>query len=84
MEEVLLEENPLKVRKRTIQPKSSFSNEQQQAVFPTTAAMDDKRLLEENFISFDYTKPEENEKRYNKASLNNKSNISNRRKASQY
>jgi serine/threonine kinase 32 len=80
LEEVLLEENPLKVRKRTIQPKTSFSNEQQ-AVFPTTAAMDDKRLLEENFISFDYTKPEENEKRYNKASLNNKSNAT-RRKAS--
>lgn len=25
--------------------------------------MDDKQLLEENFLSFDYTKPEENEKR---------------------
>lgn len=60
LEEVLLEENPLKVKKRTIQPKRSFSND---GILSSSAAMDDKQLLEENFLSFDYTKPEENEKR---------------------
>lgn len=29
--------------------------------------MDDKQLLEEKFLSYDYTKPEEYEKRYNKS-----------------
>jgi serine/threonine kinase 32 len=53
-----LEENPLKVKKRAIQPKKSSSNDE----LATTIAMDEKQLLEERFISYDYTKPEENEK----------------------
>lgn len=39
--------------------------------------MDDKQLLEENFISFDYTKPEENEKRKEQLSLKHNKFLSN-------
>jgi hypothetical protein len=46
------------VKKRAIQPKKSSSNDE----LATTIAMDEKQLLEERFISYDYTKPEENEK----------------------
>ncbi|KAI7896877.1 kinase-like domain-containing protein [Mucor mucedo] len=58
LEEVLLEENPLKVRKRA-QP-----NKKSTELFPATCNMLDRQFLDDHFISYDYTKPEENEKRF--------------------
>jgi serine/threonine kinase 32 len=60
LEEVLLEENPLKVKKRALQPKASTSNDDL-CLFPI--AMSDNQILEQKFLAYDYTKPEENEKR---------------------
>lgn len=58
LEEVLLEDNPLKVKKRTLQPKKSSSNDE----LATTIEMDERQHLEERFLTYDYTKPEETEK----------------------
>ncbi|KAL0138978.1 kinase-like domain-containing protein [Mucor lusitanicus] len=60
LEEVLLEDNPLKVKKRALQPKASTSNDD---LSHNTLDMSDNQLLEQKFIAYDYTKPEENEKR---------------------
>ncbi|KAK4516022.1 uncharacterized protein ATC70_010983 [Mucor velutinosus] len=60
LEEVLLEDNPLKVKKRALQPKASTSNDD---LSHNTLDMSDNQLLEQKFTAYDYTKPEENEKR---------------------
>lgn len=57
---MLLEDNPLKVKKRALQPKASTSNDD---LSHNTLDMSDNQLLEQKFIAYDYTKPEENEKR---------------------
>ncbi|KAI9487578.1 MAG: kinase-like domain-containing protein [Benjaminiella poitrasii] len=59
LEEVLLEENPLKVKKRTFQAKKSTSNDDMTG----GVVMDEKQLLEDKFLNYDYTKPEEYGKR---------------------
>ncbi|KAI8078603.1 kinase-like domain-containing protein [Thamnidium elegans] len=64
LEEVLLEDNPLKVKKRSPPREPSTDG-----MYPTTAIMKDKLLLERNFITYDYTKPEENQKRCSLPSL---------------
>ncbi|KAI8087009.1 kinase-like domain-containing protein [Gilbertella persicaria] len=57
LEEVFLEENPLKVRQRQTKKKASSDD------MTTLVSMDERQLLEQNFLSYDYTKSEENEKR---------------------
>ncbi|KAI7899578.1 kinase-like domain-containing protein [Cokeromyces recurvatus] len=49
LEEVLLEGNPLKVKKRAFQAKRNISD---------GAIIGEKQVLEEKFLSYDYTKPE--------------------------
>ncbi|ORX61509.1 kinase-like protein [Hesseltinella vesiculosa] len=69
LEEILLEDNPLKVRKRA-QPKrsansnlnASFKSHASDVVFNENASPE-RQLMEERFLTFDYTKPEENERR---------------------
>lgn len=56
----MLEDNPLKVKKRALQPKASTSNDD---LSYNTLDMSDNQLLEQKFIAYDYTKPDENEKR---------------------
>lgn len=56
----MLEENPLKVKKRAFQPKASTSNDD---LCMLPIAMSDNQVLEQKFLAYDYTKPEENEKR---------------------
>ncbi|CEP18525.1 hypothetical protein [Parasitella parasitica] len=53
LEEILLEENPLRVKKR--KPKTNASNEEL-AIPP--AAMSAEQLLEQYFVAYDYTKPQ--------------------------
>ncbi|OBZ91519.1 Serine/threonine-protein kinase 32A, partial [Choanephora cucurbitarum] len=53
LEEVFLEDNPLKVRRRTV--KKSVSCEDMSALISTN----EKHLLEQAFLNYDFTKPEE-------------------------
>ncbi|KAI8881365.1 kinase-like protein [Backusella circina FSU 941] len=66
LEEILLEDNPLKVRKRNpkrsgtsyaTSTKSHSSDSNQPGQSP------ERQMMEEKFITFDYTKPDENVKR---------------------
>ncbi|KAI8637157.1 kinase-like domain-containing protein [Parasitella parasitica] len=54
LEEILLEENPLRVKKR--KPKTNASNEDL-AIPP--AAMSAEQLLEQYFVAYNYTKPQQ-------------------------
>ncbi|KAI8099861.1 kinase-like domain-containing protein [Halteromyces radiatus] len=68
LEEILLEDNPLKVRKRN-QPKrsatsnanTSFRSHGSEVILPETSP--ERQMMEDKFVTFDYTKPEENERR---------------------
>lgn len=68
LEEILLEDNPLKVRKRA-QPKrsavsnanTSFKSHGSEVILSETSP--ERQLMEDKFLTFDYTKPEENERR---------------------
>ncbi|KAG0749548.1 hypothetical protein G6F57_000769 [Rhizopus arrhizus] len=57
LEEVLLEDNPLKVKKRIGKfPKKSISNHEL-AIMAMEDGFPEKMLLEEKFLTYDYTKP---------------------------
>ncbi|KAI8968970.1 kinase-like domain-containing protein [Mycotypha africana] len=58
LEEVLLEENPLKVRKKTSAGNKRDSMNADQYTFEI---MEEKKILEEKFLPYDYTKPIEND-----------------------
>ncbi|RCI00630.1 hypothetical protein CU097_015361 [Rhizopus azygosporus] len=58
LEEVLLEENPLKVKKRTALPKKSMSNDELAMIAAEDSYYAEKIRLEQSFKTFDYTKPD--------------------------
>ncbi|KAG0168545.1 hypothetical protein DFQ28_004787 [Apophysomyces sp. BC1034] len=66
LEEILLEDHPLKVRKRNpkrsqaSQAKTSQSNASEHYLSETSP---ERQMMEDKFLAFDYTKPDENEKR---------------------
>ncbi|KAI8340821.1 kinase-like domain-containing protein [Chlamydoabsidia padenii] len=68
LEEILLEDNPLKVRKRAQAKPSATSNANtsskshgSEVVLSETSP--ERQLMQDKFLTFDYTKPEENEGR---------------------
>ncbi|KAI8067991.1 kinase-like domain-containing protein [Gongronella butleri] len=69
LEEILLEDNPLKVRKRAQPKRSATSNLNASfkshgsdgALHENTSP--ERQMMDDRFLTFDYTKPEENERR---------------------
>ncbi|KAI8377389.1 kinase-like domain-containing protein [Radiomyces spectabilis] len=64
LEEILLEDNPLKVKKRAPKPSGSDTNlsAKSQSNDPVVEETPERQLMEDRFLTFDYTKPEENER----------------------
>lgn len=54
----MLEENPLKVKKRTALPKKSMSNDELAMIAAEDSYYAEKIRLEQSFKTFDYTKPD--------------------------
>ncbi|KAI8372757.1 kinase-like domain-containing protein [Radiomyces spectabilis] len=67
LEEILFEDNPLKVRKRNLKrsadshANTSLKSSGTEYHIPETSP--ERQMMEDKFLTFDYTKPEENERR---------------------
>ncbi|KAF7727659.1 hypothetical protein EC973_007317 [Apophysomyces ossiformis] len=66
LEEILLEDHPLKVRKRN--PKRSQgshakTSQSNASELPVSETSPERQMMEDKFLTFDFTKPDENEKR---------------------
>ncbi|KAI9246869.1 kinase-like domain-containing protein [Sporodiniella umbellata] len=63
LEEILLEDNPLKVRKKT---KRTYSDKTD-SITDQIELNPERQLMEEKFLTYDYSRPEENEQRQKQA-----------------
>ncbi|ORZ00897.1 kinase-like domain-containing protein [Syncephalastrum racemosum] len=67
LEEILLEDNPLTVRKRNPKRSATHANSSvpSQSVHDVPETSPERQMMEDKFLTFDHTKPEENEWRKN-------------------